>query len=609
MAPLTVNILYNRTNTFGLTDDVTIIERLLKKVQDSIGQPIQKAKVVDIREPLSHCDIQFHLETPIFSAIPWGHANVILINPEQWSYSYDAYVHAFDALLFRDSHSAEKFRADFSKKGLRSDHIYVVPWCASLSHTDIPPCNTYDGFYNGFVCFLAGSSSKYEYLKKIIPYWRAEDPPLTIYTTRAHFVDELQQMSLPDNVRAICKDMDLLPRYRIMSSYRGHLVCSQGEAFGYAAANAEVLGVFTIMNALPVFKETYNYAQGVTWLSNSYVSSTQVRYELASPTDNIRSELEAAFRDFNTNDFGQHRRVRMAKAKERFTYTVGFFNTVMRTLKELVHHRRPAKGVVHCPPILALTDCPPITVITPTYQRKDLIDIAFHNLLATDYPHDKIEWIVIEDNETPAGLASEKIIEFQMRVPEIRLKYIPIEGRMTIGEKRNIAVEHASHDIILFMDDDDHYPVTSFRRRVAWLTRGTKCGKTGQANIVCCTTLALYDLIKGTSAVNVPPFDIPFSQRISEATLTFRKSAWEERRFPHVSIAEGESWVEGREDQVIEIPPQQIIVAFSHGTNQSSRRIPPSTNAPSCFWGFPKEYLMFIHSLAGIMVEDASKRR
>ena len=609
MAPLTVNILYNRTNTFGLTDDVMIIERLLKKAQDTIGQPIQKAKVVDIREPLSHCDIQFHLETPIFSAIPWGHTNVILINPEQWSYSYDAYVHAFDALLFRDSHSAETFRADLSKKGLRSDHIYVVPWCASLSQTDIPPCNTYDGFYNGFVCFLAGSTSKYEYLKKLIPHWRAEDPPLTIYTTRAHFVDELQQLGLPDNVRAICKDMDLLPRYRIMSSYRGHLVCSQGEAFGYAAANAEVLGLFTIMNALPVFKETYAYEQGIAWLSNSYVASKQVRYQLASPTDNVRSELEAAFLQFNTNDFGQHRRVRTTKAKERFIYTVGFFNTVLRVLKGLVHQRKPAKGVVHVPPILSQADCPPITVITPTYQRKELIDIAFHNLLATDYPHDKIEWIVIEDNEKPSELASEKIIEFQMRVPEIKLKYIPIEGRMTIGEKRNIAVEHASHDIILFMDDDDHYPVTSFRRRVAWLTRGTKCGQTGQASIVCCTTLALYDLIKGTSAVNVPPFDIPFSQRISEATLTFRKSAWEERRFPHVSIAEGESWIDGREDQVIEIPPQQIIVAFSHGSNQSARRIPPSNVAPSCFWGFPKEYLMFIHSLAGIMVEDAGRHR
>jgi hypothetical protein len=139
---------------------------------------------------------------------------------------------------------------------------------------------------------------------------------------------------------------------------------------------------------------------------------------------------------------------------------------------------------------------------------------------------------------------------------------------------------------------------------VAWLTKGTKRGETGKANIVCCTTLALYDLKFGTSAVNVPPFEIPFSQRISEATLTFKKSVWVERKFPNVSIAEGEDWIQGREDQVIEIPPQQIIVAFSHGNNQSSRRIPPSENKPACFWGFPKEYLIFIHKLAGVDVEE-----
>jgi hypothetical protein len=182
------------------------------------------------------------------------------------------------------------------------------------------------------------------------------------------------------------------------------------------------------------------------------------------------------------------------------------------------------------------------------------------------------------------------------------MKYIPIEGHMTIGEKRNLAIEQASHDIILFMDDDDHYPSTSFRRRVAWLTKGSKRGQTGEAKIACCTTLALYDLKTGISAVNVPPYDIPFSQRISEATLTFYKSAWEERKFPQVSIAEGETWIEGREDQVIEMPPQHIIVAFSHGANQSSRRIPPTDQKPSCFWGFPKEFLIFIHGLAGVEI-------
>ena len=216
--------------------------------------------------------------------------------------------------------------------------------------------------------------------------------------------------------------------------------------------------------------------------------------------------------------------------------------------------------------------------------------------------------MLFRSEKTP-HMASEKVIQFQVQVPEIRIKYIPIEGRMTIGEKRNHAIREASNDIILFMDDDDHYPSTSFRRRVAWLTKGVKKGETTQ-RIACCTTLALYDLQRGTSAVNVPPFDIAFAQRISEATLTFRKSAWEERPFPSVSIAEGEGWIQGRENEVIEIPPQQIIVAFTHGTNQTSRRIPPSDQPPSCFWGFPKEYLIFIHGLVGVEIEeDKSKAK
>jgi hypothetical protein len=604
--PLSVNIIYNKTNTFGLTDDINVIERLLRKLQDSVGHRIGKARLLDMREPLIHCDIQFHLEIPVFGAISWAHTNILLVNPEQWSYSYDSYVHSFDALIFRDPSSADKFRAAFAEKGIRNDHIYVVPWCAALQLSDIKYSYGQNGD-QGFVCFIAGSKSKYEYVRQLLPYWKAEDPALTIYTTSQDYADNLKKNTLASNVNIIQAELTLEQRSRLMAQYRGHLVCSEGESYGYAAANAEVYGAFTIMNSLPAFEYTYENSMGITWLFNNYTESTKVRYSFARPTDNAGSELSAAFETFKKLDLDDIRRIRQKVADNRFSTTSREFLPLLKNITSLVKERRPSKGIFHCPPVLNIDDCPPISIVTPTYNREKLIDIAFHNLLSTDYPHNKIEWIVVEDNEKTPHLASEKIISFQIQVPDIKLKYIPIEGRMTIGEKRNIAIEHASHDIILFMDDDDHYPSTSFRRRVAWLTKGTKRGETGKANIVCCTTLALYDLKFGTSAVNVPPFEIPFSQRISEATLTFKKSAWVERKFPNVSIAEGEDWIQGREDQVIEIPPQQIIVAFSHGNNQSSRRIPPSENKPACFWGFPKEYLIFIHKLAGVDVEEDTK--
>ena len=262
---------------------------------------------------------------------------------------------------------------------------------------------------------------------------------------------------------------------------------------------------------------------------------------------------------------------------------------------------RPKKGLRHLPPILERNDCPFISIITPTFQRKKLIEIAFHNLLSTDYPQRLIEWIVVEDNDKSPHVMAKPLADFQLKATKLKIKYIPLEGKRSIGEKRNIGIDAASHDIILFMDDDDHYPPTSFRRRVAWLTKGAVNQQSPK--IACCTTIALYDLKKGTSAVNVPPLDLPLSQRISEATLTFYRSAWKERPFPEVSMAEGESWIKGREKEVLELPPQQMIVAFTHGQNQSGRRLPPQDQPPSCFWGFPKEYLVFIHGLVDVVVE------
>jgi len=617
LSPLSVNIIYNKANTYGLNDDVKVIDNLLRQLQDVVG-PINKARTADLREPLIHSDINIHLEIPIFSAIPWAHTNVMLVNPEQWSYAYDAYAHSFDALIFRDSTTAAAFRDDFAKKGIPTDNIYVVPWVASWQIKDIKKTAKIGTSELGFVCFIAGSTSKFEYVKKLLTAWKKSDPILTIYTTRADFAEELKKVIVSidsdTNITVKCEDLDLETRNRLMTLYRGHLVCSQGEAFGYAAANAEVAGAFTIMNSLPVFEETYGMSNtSVAWISNTYEASDKVRYSTASPSSQLREELDKAFAMFYSANFSELYKIRQEVSSKRFLKTCDNYLPVLQQLYSVIKERRPKKGNYICPPVIS-ADYPPITLITPTYNRKKLFEITFHNLLLTDYPKDKIEWIVIEDDgktEKTQGnlqnMVGESIMSFQVQIPEMKMKYIPIQGRMTIGEKRNIGVENATNDIILFMDDDDHYPETSFRRRVSWLNKGAKRGVTGQANIACCTTLALYDLKRGISAVNVPPYDIPFSQRISEATLTFRKSAWLERKFPNVSLAEGEDWISGREDQVIEIPPQQIIVAFSHGANQSTRRIPPTDQKPSCFWHFPQEYLVFIHGLVGVEVVTKSK--
>jgi glycosyltransferase involved in cell wall biosynthesis len=243
--------------------------------------------------------------------------------------------------------------------------------------------------------------------------------------------------------------------------------------------------------------------------------------------------------------------------------------------------------------------CPPISVVTLIYNRRKFFDLAKHNMILTDYPKDKIQWVIVDDSDDTEEQCTDKINQCQHQFTDMDIMYVPLLKKTPVSQKRNIGIQKATHEIILFMDDDDHYPETSFRRRVAWLTKHKSLPKA-----VVTTTIACYDLIKGVSAVNCPPFDLPLGQRLSEATLTFYKSWAMQQMFEsNIQVGEGESFVKGRESDILEIPPQQIIVAFSHKKNTSSRRIPSAEDVtPSCFWGFPKEFLKFIHSLAGINV-------
>jgi cellulose synthase/poly-beta-1,6-N-acetylglucosamine synthase-like glycosyltransferase len=222
--------------------------------------------------------------------------------------------------------------------------------------------------------------------------------------------------------------------------------------------------------------------------------------------------------------------------------------------------------------------------------------LAFLNLLVTDYPKAKIQWVVVEDSDDLALCALDKIKAFEAREPGIEITYVPMTTKRSIGYKRNKAVQAAKHDICVNMDDDDVYPESSFRRRVAWLLSNSK------AKVVGCTMIAMYDLQQGISAVNTPPWALAQNQRVSEASFCFYRSYAVENTFPDIQSSEGEGFIKS-DGSFLEIPPQQIIVAFSHGKNASSRRVPSDADVkPGCFWGFPKEFLVFVHGLAGVKV-------
>jgi hypothetical protein len=384
---------------------------------------------------------------------------------------------------------------------------------------------------------------------------------------------------------------DLSPdqRKKIQAWYPGHICVSQAEAFGYTAAEAEANGAFVLLNDLEVYKQDY--------AGNEFVKKIH--------TDNSRKGLASfatltAFEwDGFIPDMKKVRDTQKTLSKSRKEVCLERFATAWKSVKATVEEKKASKPK-HLPPVLSGDNCPPISIVTLLYNRRKFFDLACHNIMLSDYPKDKIEWVIVDDSDDANEAVSDRVIQVGMKSAPLTVVYVPFERKLPISEKRNIGVKRSKHDIVLFMDDDDHYPETSFRRRVAWLTKHP-----WKPQCCVCTTIACYDLLRGVSAVNTPPWTLPLKQRISEATLTFYKSWWDAKKFPFkVNVGEGEGFLEGREHEVLELPPQQIIVAFSHKKNTSGRRIPAEDAKPGCFWGFPKEYLIYIHKLAGVEVEE-----
>ena len=559
---LSVVFLYpKKAAVHGLQQDALLLETCLNI----------KGRHADPLEPPSACDIAFHFEIPVYGWMPWAAKNVCVINPEWWNSEWDSYLSRMDLLIFKCTEDAQRFTKD-----IQTPYI-VLPWTSPIK------ASVYDAFESasvhsvGCLMLVGASIHKRMAAEEIVSRWKSTWPPLHVCAK-----EPLAVQTYAENVRIDVKDLTTRERQSLQAFYPCHVVVSASEALSLVAHEGMAAGAFLIANALPTYVECLDPS------TSHLIPASLVPKEKGLLDTFEHLDLETAVHAFLRCN------LRTVRETQKKAHTDRLARCATAVLEYPWIHIENKETL---PPMMTDEELPSISIITPIYNRRKFVELCIHNLLLTDYPKDKIEWVVVEDSDCTDEQVSDKIIKFGRNAAPISVTYIPLEEKQEIGEKRNIGIHRAQHDIILMMDDDDHYPRTSFRRRVSWLLKHSWAPKAA-----VCTTIACYDLVRGVSAVNSPPFTMGLKKRVSEATLVFKKSWWEEKKFPANSMAEGEGFLEGREEDVLELPPQQCIVAFSHGKNLSSRKIPDGP--ASCFWGFPKEYLTFIHGLAGISVEE-----
>ena len=560
-----VVILYNQSNTFGLSQDAALIENFLQK-------SLQKFEIarMDPLQPPVNADIVIHLEVPHPVWFEWAPVQIWMVNPEWCSPNWFSYRESFTQIWVKEQGRVAEF-------GSKAVHL---PWAVRGPLKPVEPSAL--GLRQA-LWVLGASENKHTAARALLPLWPA-DFPLTVTTAL-----EAKDLSgvYPPSVTVKRGFLEAAELEALNTSSAIHVCISAAEGFGFTAAQAEARSAGILLNTLPVYKEYYDEKPYVAFLETPVaMTSTSHCGYLADFSTVTSSEIREAL--LNLVPSGEAEVLVSEGRLETFTRCLDA--TLTETMK-LLKVRAELR-----PPVLAVADCPPISVLTLTYNRRNFVELAFLNILKTDYPLSKIQWVIVEDSDDPMKSCSDKIKGFEEAVKEsgLEVTYVPMAKKRSIGYKRNLAVKAAKHEICVNMDDDDFYPSTSFRRRVAWLQSAP------WAKVVGCTMIAMYDLQLGISAVNTPPWALKQCERVSEASFVFHRAYAVENPFPDVQQSEGEAFV--KEGSFLEIPPQQILVALNHGTNTSGRVIAGKAQT-GCFWGWDQKFLSWLHGLVGVTVE------
>lgn len=579
-----VVLVVNKNNNFGLAKDAELLKGAWISWGRVHGLHGLKVSVMDPREPPVVCDVVVFLEVPHPVWFPWAKVRILMLNEEWWLDAWNGYVKEFDLVLCKTKDAAVRL-AD--RVGALPEQT-LIHWKGTVAPAEFAGAlGSLKAKERTWSWFLGGSVNKIAAAKKLLPLWPASAAPLKVYAA-AEFLNEEERAALPAHVKIQVGDLTPKQHRAAAAKTLGHVNCSAAESFGYAAAESVAASAFMLLNRINTYSEYYGECAQAAWL------------DLSGSVEEIQGAVLEADSRLKTID------ERSVKADmERFYQGMDRrWKESFDAFADAVAVKVNAAGDLGArPPILPVDECPPVSVVILTYNQPNFVKNFFLQLMSSDFLWNKIQLIVVDDTSSEKNYGP-MILGFRDRIAPMELEYIPLDKKHTIGEKRNIGVKYAKHNIILMADPDDAYMTTSMRRRVAWLT------KSGNPKIkaAACTAIACYDLQTGVSFMNVPPYNLPLEERVSEATLTFYKSFWEERPFPSTDSAEGEGFLKGRADAVLELPPQQIIVAFTHGKNASARIVPQKGIKPSCAWGFSKEELIFYHGLAGVEVEEAGRK-
>ena len=216
---------------------------------------------------------------------------------------------------------------------------------------------------------------------------------------------------------------------------------------------------------------------------------------------------------------------------------------------------------------------PFVSVCTPTFNRRPFIPAMMQCFNHQTYPHDRMEWIIIDDGSDPI----EDLVSHHPCV-----KYFRFGEKISLGKKRNMMHEKASGDIIVYMDDDDYYPPERVSHAVATLLDHRK-RKTG-IKLAGSSEMCIYfkpenlgePLCARPRSGQMVQFGPYGPNHATAATFAFWKELLTDLHLVYdetACLAEERAFLRGYTIPMAQLDPMKVILVFSHEHNTFDKRM------------------------------------
>ena len=586
MKELRINIITNN-NQYGLTSDAGILVRYLQQISESRKR--FRFRVCPVHFYCAECgraDINIHLEIPCPLLIHSAPVNILVPNHEWWFRHWKPYLKLFDEVWVKTETALHLFQEQLKDT---PDAVRLIEW-TSPDRRHLDTKMEWDQMLH-----LAGRS-RLKGTVDLIAMWKPEWPTLHV-VHNAESVP-LDTSNLHDNIIYYPKRLSDGDLCRLMNRCGVHLCPSRDEGYGHYLNEARSCGALVVTLDAPPMSQ-FTEAPFRIPLTQETVEEmkqtlgTHNRFTEAGLTEVMDRVLRLS----------SEKQIQITHAARAAYIEQG--RRFRGNLEEAMNH---VLSWVDKPPCVKLPieiqtrsqDLPTVTLVTISRDRPQFLPLAILNYTGVDYPRELLKWVVVDANtkRDESGEAGDTCSvsttlrkELQDDMEAGRVLCIKGDPSYTVAQNRNLGIAAATSDYVAMMDDDDIYPPRHLLIKYAYLSHyGKSCGY--------CTNIGCFHIGKYISTINVPPMNYPPEQRVSEATLFFRKSFWEARGFCEEDHGEeGAYFLRDRYGECVEYPWKPMLISLLHRYNLSNRVRGIGNTPNGCHFGISDELFSFVTSL------------